>query len=156
MHPLVRKAFPYIALAIGLCAVVYAISFERLPKADFSFQNGDQIKTLDPHKATGVPEHRVLVGLFEGLMREMPSPEGPDENGIVELEPVPGVASSFDLSEDGKVYTFHLRPNARWSDGTPVTADDFVWSWRRALTRGNAPDRTARTGPAAPRPPGRR
>ena len=132
MHPLVRKAFPYFALLLGVSAVAYAMSFGTLPKADFAFQNGDQIKTLDPHRATGVPEHRVLSGLFEGLMREMPSGEpGPD--GLVAMEPAPGVAKSYEVSANGTQYIFHLRENARWSDGSPVTAHDFVWSWRRAL-----------------------
>jgi oligopeptide transport system substrate-binding protein len=62
-----------------------------------------------------------LTAIFEGLARL----------DAKSLEPVPGVAQSWDISADGKTYTFHLRPNARWSDGHPLTAQDFCYSWRR-------------------------
>ncbi len=83
--------------------------------------NGAEPKTLDPSMMTGEPEGRVATEIFEGLTRlEARS-----------LEPVPGVAESWDITPDGKTYTFHLRANARWSDGRPLTADDFAYSWRR-------------------------
>jgi len=145
MHRTVRNSFPYIALAGLIAALAWAVSFGTLPPADFSFHNGDEVKTVDPGKATGQPEHRVITALFEGLYREWPlgyelDEEGaivsypePDENGNYPLEAAPGVAKSCDLSEDGRVYTFRLRPDAKWSDGSPFVADDFVWSWRRIL-----------------------
>jgi oligopeptide transport system substrate-binding protein len=49
------------------------------------------------------------------------------------MRPKPGVAESYTVSDDGKVYTFKIRPDAKWSNGTPITAHDFVWSWRRTL-----------------------
>ncbi|MGI9291147.1 MAG: peptide ABC transporter substrate-binding protein [Gammaproteobacteria bacterium] len=84
--------------------------------------NGAEPQTLDPHRATGVPEGNILRDLFEPLVMEKP-------NG----ELMPGAAASWDISDDGLVYTFKLRPEGRWSNGDPVTAHDFVYSMRRAL-----------------------
>src|SRR5690554_8022198 len=78
--------------------------------------NGTDPQTLDPHRAQGVPESNIGRALFEGLIAEAP-------NGDL----IPGVAESWDVSDDGKVYTFRLRANARWSNGDPVTAGDFVF-----------------------------
>jgi oligopeptide transport system substrate-binding protein len=89
----------------------------------FTFNNGAEPETLDPQIMTGVPEHRLANGLFEGLVSQHPET----------LQPVPGVAERWDVSADGLVYTFHLRANAMWSDGKPVTARDFHASWERAL-----------------------
>ena len=80
---------------------------------------------LDPHIITGLPEINVASTLFEGLLAEDP----------VDLHPVPGTAESWDVAPDGLTYTFHLRANARWSNGQPVTAQDFSNSIRRVLTR---------------------
>ncbi|MSU45673.1 MAG: peptide ABC transporter substrate-binding protein [Lacunisphaera sp.] len=85
---------------------------------------------LDPHLITGLPEINVVSTLFEGLVAEDP----------VDLHPVPGVAESWDISPDGLTYTFHLRANARWSNGEPVTAQDFSNSIRRVLTHTLAAD----------------
>lgn len=87
------------------------------------FGNGTELQGLDPHVVTGVPEHNVITALFEGLVTKNPH--------TLEIEP--GVAESWDISEDGRIYTFHLRDDARWSNGDPVTAEDFRWSWARAL-----------------------
>jgi oligopeptide transport system substrate-binding protein len=91
-------------------------------RAEFVFLNGAEPETLDPSLVTGQPEARLTEALFEGLTSF-------DENGQI----VPGVAESWELSPDGKVYTFHLRKNARWSNGDPVTAGDFRDTWRRTL-----------------------
>lgn len=85
--------------------------------------NGTEPAALDPHLVTGVSEHNILSALLEGLVR-------PDAKT---LEPLPGVAESWDISEDGRIYTFRLREDAKWSNGDPVTADDFVFSYRRIL-----------------------
>ncbi|ACI99599.1 peptide ABC transporter substrate-binding protein [Rhodospirillum centenum] len=84
--------------------------------------NGSEPETLDPHKSSGVPESFIQFDLFDGLL----IPDG--KGGLV-----PGAAERWEVSEDGTVYTFHLRRNARWSDGTPVTAEDWVFSWKRLL-----------------------
>ncbi len=78
---------------------------------------------IDPQLATGLPEVRVLRALFEGLTRLEPG----------SLAVRPGVAERWDVSADGLVYTFHLRADARWSDGGAVTADDFVAAVKRML-----------------------
>lgn len=90
--------------------------------ADLTFINGAEPESLDPAIITGQPEGRVVNSIFEGLLRY-------DENGRVE----PGTAERWEISPDGKNYTFHLRANAQWSDGRPVTALDFVRSWERTL-----------------------
>ncbi|HFV9241141.1 oligopeptide ABC transporter substrate-binding protein OppA [Enterobacter bugandensis] len=81
--------------------------------------NGAEVQSLDPHKIEGVPESNVNRDLFEGLLVT-------DVNG----HPAPGVAEKWE-NKDFKVWTFHLRKDAKWSDGTPVTAEDFVYSWQR-------------------------
>lgn len=86
--------------------------------------NGAEPQDLDPHTTTGMPEHRVMLALFEGLVKLDPDT----------LEPIPGVASAWEVSDDGLTYTFSLRPDGLWSNGEPLTADDFVWSWRRLLS----------------------
>jgi oligopeptide transport system substrate-binding protein len=106
----------------ALLVVGFTLSSSTGTRADFRFTNGNEPKSLDPHLATGEIEHRLLTALFEGLTRQ----------DAKSLEPVPGVAESWDISADGRTYTFHLRQNARWSDGHPVTAQDFCYSWRRA------------------------
>ena len=86
--------------------------------------NGAEPMGLDPQLVTGVPEHQIISALIEGLVAE-------DKK---DLHPVPGVAERWENSTDGLVWTFHLRQNARWSNGDPVTAQDFVQSYKRMLT----------------------
>ena len=131
----VRKLFPYIALAMVAIALLYATSFGTLPRADLTFNNNTEIQTVDPPKATGVPEGRVIDGLFEGLLRRLPVPAAPPGSN---RESTPfsaqlATADQMEVSENGRNYTFHIRETARWSDGSPVTADDFAWSWLRML-----------------------
>ena len=83
--------------------------------------NGSEPHTIDPQTAQGVPESNILRDLFEGLI-------GEDASGNL----VPGVAEKWEISADGKTYTFHLR-DAKWSDGSPLTAHDFVYGWQRAV-----------------------
>lgn len=87
------------------------------------FGNGSEPQGLDPHVVTGVPESKLIDAMYEGLTRKNPWT----------LEPEPGAAASWTFSEDRRVITFQLQPRGRWSNGDPVTAHDFVWSWRRAL-----------------------
>lgn len=81
----------------------------------------DEPASLDPAKAVGLPEIQVIRDLFEGLVNQ-------NEKGQLE----PGVATKWQ-SNDNRTWTFTLRDNARWSDGTPVTAQDFVYSWQRLV-----------------------
>ncbi len=85
--------------------------------------NGDEPQTLDPHVAEGLPSEHILRDLFEGLTAE--SPEG---------RIVPGAAVRWNISRDGKAYTFYLRRDARWSNGDPVTAEDFVYGLQRSAS----------------------
>lgn len=78
--------------------------------------------TLDPAKSTAIPESLVELQLFEGLTRL-------DDKD----QPSPGAAEKWDISPDGLKYVFHLRANAKWSNGDPVTANDFEFAWKRAL-----------------------
>jgi len=85
--------------------------------------NGEEPVTLDPHQAEGAPSAHILRDLFEGLTAESP-------NGRV----IPGAAIRWNISRDGKTYTFYLRREARWSNGDPVIAEDFVYGLRRSAT----------------------
>jgi len=85
--------------------------------------NSTEPESLDPHLVRGAVEWTLVGSLFEGLTV-------PDHHT---LEPRPGVAERWSVSSDGLTYTFHLRANARWSDGTAVTAEDFVYAARRLL-----------------------
>jgi len=85
--------------------------------------NGADPQTLDPHVMSGNPEVTIARSLFEGLVTRNP----------YTLAVEPGVAQSWAISEDRRVITFELNPSARWSNGDPVTAQDFVWSFQRAL-----------------------
>lgn len=89
----------------------------------FHIGNGGEPSGIDPHTTTGMPEFHIQMALFEGLVSKDPKT----------LAPVPAVAESWEMSEDGLQYTFKLRDDAKWSNGDDVVADDFVWSWRRAL-----------------------
>jgi oligopeptide transport system substrate-binding protein len=86
------------------------------------------VRSLDPSLATDIPAERVLDDLFEGLTRL-------DESG----EPVPGIAERWETSADGLTWTFHLR-TARWSNGEPLRASDFIYAWRRTIDPRTASD----------------
>lgn len=88
----------------------------------YTYRVLDEYDSLDPQLLEGVDSSTVIRDLFEGLYNM-------DANG----ELVPGVATSHEVSDDNLVYTFTLRDNAKWSDGKPVTAGDFVYAWKRAV-----------------------
>jgi oligopeptide transport system substrate-binding protein len=83
--------------------------------------NGTEVASLDPQKTEGVPESHVIRDLLEGLVNQ-------DADGNT----IPGVAERWE-TKDNKVFTFYLREDAKWSNGDPVTADDFVYSFQRAV-----------------------
>ncbi|HUG46613.1 MAG TPA: peptide ABC transporter substrate-binding protein [Sphingomicrobium sp.] len=87
--------------------------------------NGAEPMSLDPHLVTGVPENRIISALMEGLIAYHPTDAG---------EPEPGVAESWEHNEDFSTWRFKLRDTARWTNGEPVTAGDFVYSWERILS----------------------
>jgi len=83
---------------------------------------GADPKTIDPQLNSAVDGSTIIHNAFEGLMRE-------DENSQI----VSGTAEKYEVSDDGTVYTFHIRKDAKWSDGKPVVAGDFEYAWKRAL-----------------------
>ena len=90
----------------------------------FVWNNHTEAPSLDPGLATDSASSNIVFQLFEGLTEYHPKT----------LQPIPGVAEKWDISDDGKIYTFHLRANAKWSNGDPVTAHDFEYSWKRLLS----------------------
>lgn len=101
-----------------------ATSTSGAPRTDLNFGNGTEPQDLDPQIVTGVPENKIVNALFEGLVAY-----GPDGQGTI-----PAAAASWTISDDGLVYTFTLQPNGKWSNGEPLTAQDFVRSYQRILT----------------------
>ena len=88
------------------------------------YGNGTEPAGLDPHIVTGVPEHHLILALFEGLVS--PNPKT--------LEPEAGMAESWQISKDQKTYTFKLGKDRKWSNGDAFTAADMVYSWKRILS----------------------
>ena len=93
---------------------------------EFRWSNGGLPQTFDPAFAAAPPDTDAVRALFEGLTDYDPQT----------LAPIPGVATRWESSNDGRVWTFYLRDNARWSNGENVTAEDFVRSWERTLKIG--------------------
>ena len=118
-----RRVVPLVLLA-ALFALAFRVALAaRLEPADFVFNNGAEVTSLDPATVTGVPEGRMIRALYESLCVKHPET----------LEALPGMAERWDVSDDGLAYTFHLREGARWTNGAPVTAFDFEKSYRRFL-----------------------
>lgn len=86
--------------------------------------SGPEPESLDPQIGTGQPEARFYMSLFEGLAEYDPKT----------MEPIPAVAERWDVNSDSTEFIFHLRRGARWSNGDPLNAQDFLYSWRRALS----------------------
>jgi oligopeptide transport system substrate-binding protein len=128
-----RRLIQGTALALAAPALLCGVSRPAVA-ADrvLHLGNGPDPETLDPHRLIDIYGIAVLQELYEGLFRY-------DQQGGITL----GVASAWEVSADGLEYRFELRTDSRWSDGSPVTADDFVAGWRRLLnpvTRSPYPD----------------
>jgi oligopeptide transport system substrate-binding protein len=93
----------------------------------------DDPETMDTAKMSGAPEGRVAFNVFEGLLTPARTTKGADSSKDLVR---PGVAEDWEKSDDGTTYTFHLRDDAKWSNGEPVTARDFEYAWKRAMTPG--------------------
>ena len=109
-------------VTVLFAALLLGISSAQAAKNTLQRGNGAEPETLDVHKASGVPEANIMRDLFEGLVAE-----------AADGSHIPGVAESWSVSDDGKVYTFRLRNNAKWSNGDPVNAHDFVFALRRGV-----------------------
>ena len=113
----------FLAVSMAATPVVAAnpAAGEKLAEDQtFTYSTIDEISSLDPQIVEDVSGSNVARDLFEGLLNQ-------DAEGNL----VPGVAESWESNAEKNLYTFHLRDNAKWSDGTPVTANDFVYAWRR-------------------------
>jgi oligopeptide transport system substrate-binding protein len=111
-----------LALLILLIAALVWSSSTADKRADFVFVNRGDIITLDTNQMSYLQDMRIAYGIWEGLYVYDP----------MTLAPIPGCATG-EASADKKVWTFHINPNAKWSNGDPVTADDFIFAWRRML-----------------------
>jgi oligopeptide transport system substrate-binding protein len=118
-----RRQFGLSLAALGLAVAPAGRAGAGPTSTTFRINNGTEPETIDPALASGVPEHRIISSLFEGLYANDPKT----------LDPVPGVALRHTLSKDGRVYTFTLNPAAKWTNGRQVNAGDFVYAWERVL-----------------------
>ena len=107
---------------IVLAAIILCGCGRAPDRAELVLINGAEPELFDPPLITAQATSRISYALFEGLTSF-------DSKGV----PQPGVAERWEISPDGLHYTFHLRHEARWSNGDPVTAEDFLYSWRRTL-----------------------
>ncbi|MBC3251266.1 oligopeptide ABC transporter substrate-binding protein OppA [Serratia fonticola] len=103
----------------NLQAVEVPAGVQLAPLQRMVINNGSEVASLDPHKVEGTPESNIILNLLEGLIST-------DANGHL----APAVAENWE-NADYQTWTFHLRPGAVWSDGSPVNAQDFVYSWQR-------------------------
>ena len=94
----------------------------------FRYVTGDEPASLDPAISNGQPEARIYMALYEGLVEYNPKT----------LEPDPALAERWHINNDSSEFTFHLRTTGRWSNGDPIDANDFVYSFRRALDKKTA------------------
>jgi oligopeptide transport system substrate-binding protein len=115
---------------LAVCSARLLTGCRAEPQADLVIVNGNEPESLDPAIVTAVPDMRIAKALFEGLAR-LDGKSG---------RPTPGLAERWELSPDGRVYTFHLRTNAAWSTGVPITTADVLYSWLRALSPATASD----------------
>jgi oligopeptide transport system substrate-binding protein len=116
------RKFLLLLMVLFVASFAFAGGDQEAEGAEFIIVNGTEPESLDPHLISGVPEHRIYEALFEGLVIYDPET----------AEGIPGAAESWEVSADGTVYTFTLR-DAVWSDGTPVTAQQFEESFIRVL-----------------------
>lgn len=108
----------------GPAAAIKAAAADRKVPQIWKVSNGSEPQDIDPQTVSGSPELKLCQAFFEGLLTEDPK----------DLHPVPGLAESWEVSADGKVYTFRLRPNLKWSNGDPILASEMVESYKRILS----------------------
>lgn len=113
----------------GLLVLALLLGTSSLASANVVLMRGNDTDpaTLDQHKTSTVSESRLLRDLYEGLVVE-------DAAGKI----IPGSAASWEIADDGLTYTFHMRDGAKWSNGDPVTSDDFLFTFRRIMNPATA------------------
>lgn len=116
-----------VLLAAALGSVFSLSALGAAQAVTLNMFNGSEPGTLDPHKASGDWQNRIIGDYLEGLVAE-----------DAKAQPIPGQAESWTISDDGLVYTFKLRAGITWSDGTPVTAGDFEYAFRRLFNPATA------------------
>lgn len=104
-----------------------AVGSSALAEVVYNRGNDTDPKSLDHHKTSTVAESHISRDLYEGLVSKDPK-----------AEMIPGVAEKWTISDDGLKYTFNLRQNAKWSNGDPVTANDFVYAYQRIMNPATA------------------
>jgi len=128
---------PLNRLFILLCALLATVGLtgcgadpvdavEGARKKIFLVNNKAEPRFLDLQRCNSVTEHHIMLALYQGLVTE---------NRASDKDVEPGIAERWEANADKSVWTFHLQKNAKWSDGTPLTAHDFVWSYRRLLRK---------------------
>ena len=127
----IRRPLRLAGVILGLMALLNGSCARRATTVDQATQAGvlhlsvgSEPTDLDPQTVTGLGDAKIIAALFEPIVTFDP----------VTLAPRPALAERWEISPDGLVYTFHLRPTARWSNGDPITAEDCIASWRRILT----------------------
>jgi oligopeptide transport system substrate-binding protein len=137
VHRLKKLSFVVFVLLIGLALIIGGCGGDGGTTDDgttdggeeaggeemvFRYNVGTEPETMDPHLSTGIPEATIMLQIYEGLTRL-------NEDGL----PEPAMAETINVSDDGLVYTFSLRDGLMWSNGEPLTAEDFEKSWKRVL-----------------------
>lgn len=117
-----KVVFPVLLAGVFLAALSTAAAASTLRRS-----TSDEPRTVDPFHVSGNAGAAIMYDMFEGLLSL-------DAQGEVES----GAAERFELSEDRRVYTFHLREGLKWSDGKPITSEDFLYSFRRSADPKNA------------------
>ncbi len=122
-RPLARLSFWAVGLLTSAVCLLTSGCFRSEPPADITICNANEPESLDPHIVTGISEMRITKALFDGLTRLDPTNAAPG----------PALAERWEVSPDGRTYTFYLRTNAVWSTGEAITSAEVEWSWFRAL-----------------------
>src|SRR5438067_9292789 len=116
----------FLAALPGFASSINSRTLEEATRAKvLLICEGSEPRTLDPQQSQGVPEHHITMALIEGLV-------GCDEKDQAKC--VPGMAADWEHNGDYSSWTFRLGEDRKWSNGDPVTAQDFVFSYRRMLT----------------------
>jgi ABC-type oligopeptide transport system substrate-binding subunit len=132
-----KQIFSRVAIAVVMASLLFAAISCRVVATSGEFYgstspprgnilryvNGDEPESLDPAVSSGQPEARIYMALYEGLVEYDPKT----------LNAIPALAERWDINNDSSEFVFHMRQNARWSNGDPITAQDFVYSIRRGL-----------------------
>ena len=116
----------FVALGLAGCGTDPIDAKDGARRKIFLINNKAEPRFLDLQRCNSVAEHHIMLTLYQGLV---------GENRDSDKDVEPGMAETWEANADKSVWTFHLRKNAQWSDGTPLTAHDFVWSYRRILRK---------------------